>query len=247
MFAPTSMFRWTACLTALCAVVLVNADLGAVPPQAAAAQALPANAKFVSIFNGKDLTGWHVDRVPADDVLAPKLFAVQNGELTLDTPGTSDYAWLTYDKELKDFALRLEFVAYQDAKGNCGIQFRDKWTNNKYPRHGFDLASNVPESTGFIWDFKEQWLPHAMKGYRPDNFTPYLPQGWTYKWSTDPDPWNQFEVSAIGSKVRTALNGREIINWDGGAKIEPTGNIAIEVHGKQVFRFKFRNIQLAEF
>jgi hypothetical protein len=86
-----------------------------------------------------------------------------------------------------------------------------------------------------------------MKGYRADNFKPYLPQGWTYKWSTDPDPWNQFEVSAIGSKVRTVLNGREIINWDGGAKIEPTGNIAIEVHGKQVFRFKFRHIQLAEF
>jgi hypothetical protein len=139
MFAPTSMFRWTACLTALCAVALITADLGAVPPQTAATQTLPANARFVSIFNGKDLTGWHVDRVPADDALAPKLFAVQNGELTLDTPGTSDFAWLTYDKELKDFALRLEFVAYQDAKGNCGIQFRDKWSNNEYPRHGFDL------------------------------------------------------------------------------------------------------------
>ena len=85
-----------------------------------------------------------------------------------------------------------------------------------------------------------------MKGYRPDNFKPYLPQGWTYKWSTDPDPWNQFEVSVVGSRVRSVLNGREIINWDGGDRIQPTGDVAIEVHGKQVFRFKFRNIQLAE-
>jgi hypothetical protein len=145
---------------------------------------------------------------------------IQNGELTLDTPGTADFAWLTYDKELKDFALRVEFVAYQDARGNCGIQFRDTWVNDQYPRHGFDLASNVPESTGFNWDFKEQWLPHPMEGYRAENFKPYLPQGWTYKWSTDPDPWNQFEVSVVGSRVRTVLNGREIINWDGGELAE---------------------------
>lgn len=201
---------------------------------------------FVPIFNGQDLTGWRIDRVEADEDL--ELFTIENGELILDTPGTEEFAWLTYEEELTDFVLRLEFVAYEDARGNCGIQFRDNWPDDQwYGRHGFDLASNVPESTGFIWDFDEGWLPPlGIQGYRSELFEPYLPEGWEYKWSTDPDPWNTFEVAVVGSRVRSILNGEEIIDWDGGNLIQPSGNIAIEVHNGQVFRFKFRNIELAD-
>lgn len=210
-------------------------------PEAAQSAAEP---EFVSIFNGENLDGWHLDRHDADTSLT--LFTIEDGELVLDTPGTEEYAWLTYDKALTDFKLKLKFMAYKDAVGNCGIQFRDEWINKEYPRHGFDLASNVPQSTGFIWDFQEAWLPYAMEGYNAENFEPYLPEGWTYKWSTDADPWNEFEVSVIGSQVKSFLNGKPIINWDGGLKIKPSGYIAIEVHKQQVFKFRFKDIELAD-
>jgi hypothetical protein len=233
---------WTiaAAASAVAVLLVVDGRASSVPVQA------PASPTYVSIFNGRDLTGWHVDRVAADDGLAAKLFTIDNGELVLDTPGTQRFAWLTYDRPLTDFALRLKFVAYRDAVGNCGIQFRDEWMNDEYPRHGFDLASNVPESTGFIWDFRDQWLPYPMKGYQASNFKPYLPEGWTYKWSTDPDPWNDFEVSAVGSRVKTVLNGKTIIDWDGGDTIRPSGHIAIEVHQRQTFKFRFKDIELAD-
>ncbi len=204
----------------------------------------PSEPTFVSIFNGNNLDGWTIDQVDADT--ANTFFTVEDGELILDTNGSEDYAWLTYNKELTDFSLKLKFVAYKDAVGNCGIQFRDTYVNNEYPRHGFDLASNVPESTGFIWDFQEHWLPFAMEGYKAENFIPYHPEDWTYKWSTDPDPWNEFEVSVVGSRVKSVLNGKTIIDWDGGSKIKPKGYIAIEVHRRQVFKFRFKDIELAE-
>ena len=85
-----------------------------------------------------------------------------------------------------------------------------------------------------------------MEGYRAENFEPYLPDGWTYKWSTDEDPWNEFEVSVIGLRVKSVLNGKTIIDWDGGEKIQPKGHIAIEVHRRQVFKFRFKDIELAD-
>lgn len=203
------------------------------------------NLNFVPIFNGEDLSGWRIDRIEADEDL--QLFTVENGELILDTPGTEEFAWLTYEEELTDFVLRLEFVAYQDARGNCGIQFRDEWADDQwYGRHGLDLASNVPHSTGFIWDFEEGWLPPLGLQFNSESFLEHLPEEWTYKWSTDADPWNTLELTVIGDHVRSVLNGVEIIDWDGGDYIQPEGHIAIEVHNGQVFRFKFRNIELAD-
>ena len=209
-------------------------------PTPAAESEAPA---FVSIFNGENLDGWTIDAIESD--LTTEVFSIENGELILDTPGTEDYMWLTYNQPLTDFALRLKFIAYEDAVGNCGVQFRDAYVDNVYPRHGFDLASNVPQSTGFIWDFQEHWLPFAMEGYKSENFEPYLPDGWEYKWSTDEDPWNDFEMRVVGSRVTTHLNGKQIIDWDGGDKILPSGSIAIEVHKKQVFKFRFKDIELA--
>ena len=226
--------NWTVYTGTLCLVVIFTCAGCSSEPE------------FISIFNGQDLSGWYLDRVAADDSLSQTLFTIENGELILDTPGTEKFVWLTYDKELTDFILRLKFMAFDDARGNCGIQFRDHWVEDNYPRHGFDLASNVPQSTGFIWDFTEWWLPYPLRGYSSDLFEPYLPEGWTYKWSTDPDPWNVYEVSVVGSQVKAVLNGQTIIDWDGGDKIMPSGNIAIEVHEQQVFKFRFKDIELAD-
>ncbi|MEX0822283.1 MAG: DUF1080 domain-containing protein [Rhodothermales bacterium] len=201
--------------------------------------------EFERIFNGENLDGWRIDRIEADEDL--ELFTIEDGELILDTPGTEEFAWLTFEEELTDYVLRLKFIAYQDARGNCGVQFRDVWPDDQwYGRHGFDLASNVPESTGFIWDFEEGWLPpYGIQGYSSDLFEPYLPEGWEYKWSTDEDPWNLLEMRVEGSRVTSVLNGKQIIDWDGGDLIQPNGHIAIEVHNGQVFRFRFKDIELA--
>ena len=225
-------------------VLLIAAGCGSEQQPAATTDAAESGPQYVSIFNGQNLDGWKYDRIEADTIY--HVFSIEDGELILDTPGTDEFVWLTYDKELTDFSLRLKFMAFQDRVGNCGIQFRDHWVDINFPRHGFDLASNVPQSTGFIWDFTEHWLPYPMEGYNADNFLPYLPEDWEYRWSTDPNPWNEFEVSVIGSRVKTVLNGKTIIDWDGGEKIKPSGYMAIEVHRRQDFMFRFKDIELME-
>jgi hypothetical protein len=245
MYLLRPSLRWTACLAAL--ALATAAGCASEPETATTEPAVESSEpQFVSIFNGQDLTGWRIDHHADDAAVAESVFTVENGELIVNAPGTESDVWLTLDRVLTDFALRLEFVAYDDARGNAGIQFHDEYVDNRYPRHGFDLASNVPESTGFIWDYQEAWLPYPMQGYESENFLSYLPEGWTYKWSTDPDPWNTLEVSVVGSTVRSVLNGLEIINWDGGDTILPSGYTAFQTHGGQVFRFKFRNIELAD-
>jgi len=57
---------------------------------------------FVSLFNGKDLTGWHIEGQPA------KAFYANAGELRC-RPGANYPTWLRSDKTYENFVLRFEY------------------------------------------------------------------------------------------------------------------------------------------
>src|SRR5437899_8586901 len=63
---------------------------------------------FTSLFNGKDLTGWHI--------MGGGQFSVKDGVILLNKGG----GWLRSDKEYKDFELRLEF-RFVEKNANSGI------------------------------------------------------------------------------------------------------------------------------
>ena len=80
--------------------------------------------QWTPLFNGKDLSGWHVACKPQD---AEKTFwKVEDGAIVCDSIGRKDhdYVWLLTDKEFQDFELRLKFQAFSDSPGNSGLQFR---------------------------------------------------------------------------------------------------------------------------
>ena len=74
--------------------------------------------KTISLFNGKDLTGWHVD-VPAMDtnssIKSP--FIIRNGMLvSLGTPG----GHLITNAIYKNYKLQVEY-RFAGVPGNCGV------------------------------------------------------------------------------------------------------------------------------
>lgn len=79
---------------------------------------LPPKKKSISLFNGKDLNGWHID-VPAMDkdqkIKSP--FIVRNGMLvSLGTPG----GHLITNQSYKNYTLDVEY-RFAGTPGNCGI------------------------------------------------------------------------------------------------------------------------------
>src|SRR5262245_43912854 len=84
--------------------------------------AVTDEAGFTSLFNGKDLEGWHSMR--------GWQFSAKDGVILINKGG----GWLRSDKQYKDFELRLEF-RFVEKNANSGIFLRsndDKGPNKAY-------------------------------------------------------------------------------------------------------------------
>jgi hypothetical protein len=99
---------------------------------------------FTAIFNGKNLTGWRVDKAELSGKTATEdgRFAVKDGVLVIMGSNDKPPKILTIDTVAPydgDFTLRLEFRASMDA--NSGLHLRDKAFAHQlqirdYPRVG---------------------------------------------------------------------------------------------------------------
>jgi hypothetical protein len=201
----------------------------------AALVAVPASAKkkWTKLYNGRDLTGWHVK----DGNIAAW---GANGEM-ISSRGSGGGGWLTSDKEYGDFVLRLEYRI--PAGGNSGVGIR-------YP------AAGDPAHVGM----EIQVLDDNAPDYR--NLNPAQYNGGIYYQSAPkarpakaPGQWNKYEIRCQGPRVIVKLNGVEIqnINMDeftrgeGGqmalAQRPRRGFIGFQHHGHQV---DFRKIEIKE-
>ena len=106
---------------------------------------------WVSIFNGKDLTGWDGD---------PRFWSVKDGaihgETTPENPTRGNTFIVWRDGELKDFELKIMFRLLS---GNSGVQYRskevDKWVIGGYQAE----VINNPEMAGFLYHERGRgWL-----------------------------------------------------------------------------------------
>jgi hypothetical protein len=106
---------------------------------------------WISIFNGKDLTGWDGD---------PHFWSVKDGaihgETTPENPTRGNTFIVWRDGELKDFELKIKFRLLS---GNSGVQYRskevDKWVIGGYQAE----VINNPEMAGFLYHERGRgWL-----------------------------------------------------------------------------------------
>ncbi|MFN8241533.1 MAG: DUF1080 domain-containing protein [Bacteroidales bacterium] len=161
---------------------------------------------------GKDLSNWEVLNGTAP-------YTVKKGVITGTTVTNSPNSFLCTKEKYGDFIL--EFDTWFDSRMNSGVQIRSEsykeYQNGRVHGYQIELDPSDRAWSGGIYD----------EGRR----------GWLYTLDINPagqkafkkEQWNHYRVEAIGSSIRTWVNGipcADLID-----EMTPSGFIALQVHG----------------
>jgi hypothetical protein len=172
----------------------------------------------VEIFNGKDLTGWDAEA---------KYWSVQNGELVgKATEAKHPYSYATTTRSVGDFRLTLQVKLTPNSE-NSGIQFRS-------------IRSAEREMKGPQADIGKGWWGHLYDEHGKALLTKKSGDQWVKE-----NDWNTYEILAVGSKIRTAINGHLCTDIDD-PDLRSRGVIGFQLHsgGPQEVRFKEIKLEL---
>lgn len=238
-------------------LIVAFSTLFAIPAFAADPIKAPAeSAGMMSIFNGKDLTGWDGD---------PRLWTVENGaihgETTSDVKANGNTFLIWKDGNLKDFELRLSFRC--TAANNSGIQYRSKhitdgkvrneWVVRGY-QHEIRNENKLPSVSGFIYDEggltggrgrtclvgeKAEWTDKGKK------VTDTLISAEEYSKLFKVDEWNDVIIIARGRHIQHYMNGRLVLDFQDAEKnalLE--GILALQLHAGKPMWAEFKDIRI---
>ena len=170
---------------------------------------------YVSLFNGKDLTGWKASANPDS-------FKVENGAIVANAVGQPSH--LFYDGAVgshafQNFDLRLDVVARY--RSNGGVYVMTEFQPQGFPGKGFEIQVNNSHSdrirTGSLYHVVDlSNIPGKD------------------------DEWIPMEIKGQGSTITIALKGQEVVRWTQpadwpgaydtpGRKVGP-GTIAFQSH-----------------
>ncbi|BCU76198.1 DUF1080 domain-containing protein [Luteolibacter sp. LG18] len=202
----------------------------------------------ISLFNGKDLTGWHAD-VPAadkDTKLGPS-FVVRDGLLvSLGKPG----GHLITDKEFSNYKLEVQY-RFAAKPGNCGVLVhasKPRVLYNMFPQ-SIEVQMQSGDA-GDFWCIGENIEVPEMEKRRPKK------NGQAYGGGANdarrilnltdgsekpPGEWNTMLIECKGDAVKVWVNGT-LVN-DGSKCTATKGQIALQAEGSEV---EFRKIEVTQ-
>jgi putative membrane-bound dehydrogenase-like protein len=166
------------------------------------------------LFNGRDLTGWQGNS---------SLWRVENGQIVGSTAGLKENEFLKSDLAASDFRLKVQ-VHLVDNEGNSGIQFRSEVLDGGLVK-------------GYQADMGEGWWGKLYEEHGRGLL-------WTKSGESFLKPgWNTYEISAIGSKIRTWLNGQLCVDIEdtGGSR---RGIFALQLHSGGPTEVRFKDFEL---
>ena len=180
--------------------------------------------KTVSLFNGKDLTGWEQFGSMRVSVDNEGNLVTQNGEdLKYGYLGTREY--------YKDFDLTVEFK--QESNGNSGLFFHSfvhgGFASNKVNGWQCEVAPKGNDTGGIYESYGRGWLVQI-----PDEKENILKEG----------DWNTLRLRVEGNKVQTWLNGEAMIEIEDELIGSKTGRIMLQIHDGDNITVKWRNMNL---
>ncbi len=166
-------------------------------------------------FNGRDLAGWEGN---------PELWRVEKGELVGTSKGLARNEFLVNQLVMGDFRLSVKVKLVPDS-GNSGIQFRSEaLPGGEVKGYQADVGvgwwGKLYEEHGRALLWKESGEKHVRR-----------------------DDWNQYEIVAVGSRLRTYINGALCVDLDDpdGAK---RGIIALQLHSGGAFEVRYKDFEI---
>jgi hypothetical protein len=189
------------------------------------------NDGWVSLFNGKDLTGWK-------QLNGEAKYTVENGVIVGTTVLNTPNSFICSEKNYSDFIFEVDLLVEPDM--NSGIQFRSEskpdFNNGRVHGYQCEVDPSARAWSGGIYDEARR--------------------GWLYTLELNTDAksalkmgeWNRYRVECIGNSIKTWINGvacSHVID-----DMTPTGFIALQVHGigknkeKEGQQIKWKNIRI---
>jgi hypothetical protein len=200
--------------------------------------------KTISLFNGKDLIGWHVD-VPAmdKDTSLKSPFIIRNGMLvSMGKPG----GHLITDAVYKNYKLQVEY-RFAGVPGNCGVLVHASTPRALYGMFPKSIESQMmTQNAGDFWCIeeditvpemekrrgpKEEWGINGDKKRRIINLTDgsEKPVG----------EWNTMVLECVKNSIKVWVNG-DLVNCGYNCTAQE-GQIALQAEGSEV---EFRKVEL---
>ena len=204
---------------------------------------------FVSLFDGKTLSGWTVNCLAPDKEFSTKAWIVDQGAILADSMGHTEhfYILLATNDEYGDFVLRLRFQVERGITGNSGIQIRSRYI----PETGWmagpqiDINPPNPELTGKLWNEgpgEHRWLSNEPIA------------GTKFFYADQGEGWNELEITAQGMKIKSVLNGVTVVDYDGTGVLDDElhkqynvgtkGVIGLQLHAHDQLRLRFKDIRI---
>jgi Domain of Unknown Function (DUF1080) len=226
----------------------------------ARAQHTPAG--FVSLFNGRDFTGW---KVPEGDNGHWKII---DGVIDYDAESEAQKVKdLWTEREYKDFVLQVDWRIKDIQYINPSVPIILPSGLHKKDAQGKEMRMSVPDSDSGIllrgagksqvniWNWPIG--SGEVYGYRMDrNMPPEVRAGVTPKKNADKNigEWNTFEITMRGDRLTVKLNGELVIDQAQLPGIAPSGSIGLQHHGSKrdgkwnspPSLVQFRNIYIKE-
>ncbi len=211
--------------------------------------AISVEPGFVSLFEGKTLAGWTVKCLPKDKELAAKAWTVDQASLLANTMGHTEhfYIMLVTQKEYGNFVLRLRVQIERGIRGNSGIQIRSRYNDQTGWMEGpqIDINPPGPEDTGKLWN--EGPGPHRWLSHEPI-------KGFKFYYADQGDGWNDMEITATGTRIKSVLNGVTVVDYDGAGVLDDElhrklnvglqGMIGLQIHSGQELKLRFKDIRI---
>ncbi|MEJ6603064.1 MAG: 3-keto-disaccharide hydrolase [Verrucomicrobiia bacterium] len=173
-----------------------------------------AEAEFVSLFNGKDLTGWKSNEE------TPGCFSVVDGNLKV----SGGRAHLFYtgnddEPEIKNFVLKLKVKTQPGA--NSGVYFHTQYQAEGWPSVGFESQVNSthsdPKKTGSLYGVVNVLALAEGKSVPPGSLENHLVDKAP---STDGE-WFNYNIRVNNRKITIRVNGEITAQWTQPKNFDP--------------------------
>ncbi|MBL7977204.1 MAG: DUF1080 domain-containing protein [Bacteroidetes Order II. Incertae sedis bacterium] len=177
------------------------------------------NSQDITLFNGRDLSGWVV--------YGSEKWYVENGELISESGPDKQYGYLATEKSYRDFDLTAEFK--QEANGNSGVFFRSSIEGVKITGWQAEVAPLGQHTGGIYESYGRGWLVQPL----PEK-----------EQALKVGMWNTLRVRVVANQVTTWLNGTEMISIKDEKIGAASGQIALQIHDGGGIKIRWRNLRL---
>jgi hypothetical protein len=196
----------------------------------AAAQRPPEpGAGWVSLFNGKDLTGWRV--------IGKERWTVEDGAIYGESVTKDGDGFLKTEKKYKDFDVFVRFRC--ESPTNSGLFYHS------------DIEEDISKIR-FIQVEIDNRIGRHTGGLHGDRAGPKGSNGWIV-WPAPenetvirPNDWNDLLVLVHGNRVRTYLNGVQMIDFTDPAPQNSDGVIALQLHPGGGAKMRFKDLWIRD-